>query len=86
MGPLPQSPSPIEEGWGRGPFFIIKVLCKHSIQAVLKKNEWLCNEYYGQNAFMTKINDYFGNSKKNCIEEYLLRYFNTVLNKYIDKM
>ncbi len=33
-------------------------------------------------AFMTKINDYFGNSKKNCIEEYLLRYFNTVLNKY----
>lgn len=68
MGPLSQSPSPIEEGWGRGPFFIIKVLCKHSIQAVLKKNEWLCNEYYGQNAFMTKINDYFGNSKKNCIE------------------
>lgn len=64
MGPLPQSPSPIEEGWGRGPFFIIKVLCKHSIQAVLKNNEWLCNEYYGQNAFMTKINDYFGNSKK----------------------
>lgn len=41
---------------------------------------------YGQNAFMTKINDYFGNSKKNCIEEYLLRYFNTVLNKYGDKM
>lgn len=41
---------------------------------------------YGQNAFMTKINDYFGNSKKNCIEEYLLRYFNTVLNKYVDKM
>ncbi len=35
---------------------------------------------------MTKINDYFGNSKKNCIEEYLLRYFNTVLNKYGDKM
>lgn len=29
---------------------------------------------------------YFGNSKKNCIEEYLLRYFNTVLNKYGDKM
>lgn len=24
--------------------------------------------------------------KKNCIEEYLLRYFNTVLNKYGDKM
>lgn len=41
---------------------------------------------YGQNAFMTKINDYFGNSKKTCIEEYLLRYFNTVLNKYGDKM
>lgn len=68
MGPLPQSPFPIEEGGGRGPFFIIKVLCKHSIQAVLKKNEWLCIEYYGQNAFMTKINDYFDNSKKNCIE------------------
>lgn len=64
MGPLPQSPSPIEEGVGERPFFIIKVLCKHSIQAVLKNNEWLCNEYYGQNAFMTKINDYFGNSKK----------------------
>lgn len=41
---------------------------------------------YGQNAFMTKINDYFGNSKKNCIEKYLLRYFNTVLNKYGDKI
>ena len=35
---------------------------------------------------MTKINDYFGNSKKNCIEKYLLRYFNTVLNKYGDKI
>ena len=29
---------------------------------------------------------YFGNSKKNCIEKYLLRYFNTVLNKYGDKI
>lgn len=37
-------------------------------------------------AFMTKISGNLGNSKKNCIEEYLLRYFNTVLNKYIDKM
>ena len=65
---VPNPPPQSRRGWGRGPFFIIKVLCKHSIQAVLKKNEWLCNEYYGQNAFMTKINDYFGNSKKNCIE------------------
>lgn len=38
MGPLPQSPFSIEEGVGERPLFIIKVLCKHSIQAVLNDN------------------------------------------------